>query len=928
MIAWIRVALLRLRDERLSAVGLAGLVLVTAFVAAATPRLLDHVADDTLRATVAEAPAIRRNIRLVQEDHLESEDPANPFAAVTTRERGLFEQIPASIAALVSERGWTANSGRWLLPQVPGDPATMRLQIEPGAMDRLRLVEGSWPTGATSKVPDGTSTDTVPPSITAFEVALSRETVAAFHLGIGDVLTLQPDQTDELVGRLGGAGNLAIAVKVVGIFEVVNEQDPWWLNDTSLARPNVRSPGGDARIIDSTALLSPDAYQAYMTESIRGALFVQYTFREYVDPQRLQSANVDALLTAVKRLETTFPPSTRPLLQELGGPPRLSEGLRVLLETYRSQWSSATAILTIGGIGPGAVAIGALALVAGLAAQRRRSALALSRGRGASLSQVIVAVVAEGLLLAGPAAILAMAVAILVIPAHPVLASPLAGIAVAALATLLLVIATVPATAGPAFGSGREVATPPRTTARRLLFESLLVILAIGGAYLLRERGIRGASSAGQLGQTDPFVAAVPALIGVAAGLIAVRLFPYPMRFLAWLGRRGRGLVPVLAMRRASDGRRSGPGLVVLLVTAAIWAFSSSVLLYVDHAADTVAWRDTGAAYRIDSTTGLFPTGFDPAALPQVEAAAGVHRELVNMGPRYLNVEVLAISVGAYDRVTAGTPAALSLPLDLYATNVSAIPILVSRAVAERTDGVKPGDDFQTYVEGYLYPMHVVGVIDELPGIATTTQFAVASREQMLALKPGSILEPSVLFARAPVAAAAAIRTAVAAAVPVGSSVTAQAAQANAIRSTPIARAVVAGMAAAAVIAFAYAVLAMAAGLALAGAAQAVEIAHLRTLGLSGRQAAGLVVVENGPVVVTAFAVGLGLGLAMFAFLRQGLGLEALIGSAVDIPLTLEPGQLAIVLGGIVGVVVLGLAVGTLMQRGAAPTAAVRRGFE
>jgi len=34
------------------------------------------------------------------------------------------------------------------------------------------------------------------------------------------------------------------------------------------------------------------------------------------------------------------------------------------------------------------------------------------------------------------------------------------------------------------------------------------------------------------------------------------------------------------------------------------------------------------------------------------------------------------------------------------------------------------------------------------------------------------------------------------------------------------------------------------------------------------------------------------------------------------------------VLGGIVGVVVLGLAVGTLMQRGAAPTAAVRRGFE
>jgi len=926
--AWIRLALLRLRDERLSAIGLAGLVLVTAFIAAATPRLLDHVADDTLRSTLAEAPAVRRNIQLVQEDHLESQGPADPFSAVKAREASLFAQLPPTIRALVGERGWTANSGRWLLPQAPGDPATMRIQIEPGAMDRLRLVEGRWPTGSTTKVPDGTSTDAVPPQVTAFEVALSTETAAGFHVKLGDVLTLVPDRTDELVGRLGGAGNLDIAVRLTGTYEVIDDTDPWWLNDTSLARPGIRSPGGDSRIIDSTALLSPDAYGAYMTESIRGALFVQYTFRDYVDPTRLVSSGVDGLLTDVKRLETIFPPSNRPLLQDLGGPPRLNEGLRVLLETYRSQWASASAILTIGGIGPGAVALGALGLVAGLAAQRRRSALALSRGRGASLSQVILAVVAEGLLLAGPAALLAVVAAFLLIPAHPVLASPLAGAGVAVLATVLLVMATVPATSGPAFGSGREIAVPRRPTARRLLFEGLVIALALAGAYLLRDRGLRGASSAGELGQVDPFVAAVPALIGIAAGLLALRLFPYPMRALAWLARRGRGLVPVLAMRRASDGRRTGPGLVVLLVTAAIWAFSSSVLLYVDHAADAVAWRDTGAAYRIDSTTGLFPRDFDPARLPGATATVGIHREVVNMGPRYLNVQVLAIPVAAYDRVTAGTPAALGLPIDLYATNVSAIPIVVSKAIAGRTDGVKPGDDFQTYVEGYLYPMHVVGVIDPLPGLATTSQFAIASRDQMVALRPGSVLEPSVLFARAPAGAEAAIRTAVQAAMPVGSSVTAQAAEAAAIRNTPTARAVVAGMAAAAVVAFVYAVLAMAAGLALAGAAQAVETAHLRTLGLNGRQAAGLVLVENGPVVVTALAVGLGLGLATFRFLRQGLGLEAFIGSTADIPLALDPGQLAIVLGGIVGVVVLGLAVGTLMQRGAAPTAAVRRGFE
>jgi hypothetical protein len=148
VIGWIRFALLRLRDERLSAIGLAGLVFVTAFVAAASPRVLDHVADDTLRSTVAEAPSVRRNIQFIEENHLES-DTADPLAAVTERQDGLFEQLPASIAALISERGWTADSGRWHLPQVPGDPATMRIRIEPGAMDRLRLVDGRWPTGTT-----------------------------------------------------------------------------------------------------------------------------------------------------------------------------------------------------------------------------------------------------------------------------------------------------------------------------------------------------------------------------------------------------------------------------------------------------------------------------------------------------------------------------------------------------------------------------------------------------------------------------------------------------------------------------------------------------------------------------------------------------------------------------------------------------------
>lgn len=163
---------------------------------------------------------------------------------------------------------------------------------------------------------------------------------------------------------------------------------------------------------------------------------------------------------------------------------------------------------------------------------------------------------------------------------------------------------------------------------------------------------------------------------------------------------------------------------------------------------------------------------------------------------------------------------------------------------------------------------------------------------------------------------------------PGGATIRSRAAETAAILDSPSTTVVTVGMTAAALVAFLYAALALAAGLALTGAAEAVEVAHLRTLGLSGRQVVGLVAVEHGPVVITALAVGLGLGQGLFVFLRQGLGLEAFIGSTVDVPITPDPGQLALVATGIVGVLVLGLALGTLLQRSATPTAAVRRGFE
>ncbi len=931
MIAWIATSLRRMRSDRLASFGVAGLLFVTALLAASTPLLVARASDETLRATVAEASPATRNIQFVQ-DGFVIPDPADPTGSgpIQALQDQLFASLPPAVANLISETSWSVSSSRWIVSPPRGDPATLRLRIQPDAMNRLTLEQGRWPTAATTMTPDVGSTDVPQPAVRTFEVAISTITATALQIGVGDVISLGTDSSDPLVGARPRA---AIGAKIVGLFRVDDPTDPWWLGDTGLSQPTVRSPGGDTRINDATALMAPESYSDHLHATVGGAtaagfaLLLRYSFSEYVDPTRLHAADVDGLLVDFKRLESTYPPTVRPFLQDAFHQTAMREGIRQLIDTYRVRWASASAVLTIVAIGPAAVAIGTLALVVGFASTRRRAALALARGRGASFGQVLAAVGIEGLVLTIPGAALAIAIALVLVSGVPGAAATAAGTAIAVIATILIVGGTVRAVGGTVFAAARDSA-PAAASARRLVLEALVVVLALGGAVLLRERGLRGASSTGQLGQADPLVAAVPALIGIAAALIAVRLFPLPMRVLAWIAGRARGLVPVLALRRATDGRHVGATLVVLIVTASVWAFSSSVLVYLDRASDASAWRDVGAAYRIRSPSGFIPAGFDPASVPGVEAVAAGHFAQVEMGNRRLNVDLMVLDVVGYEAVTAGTPAAIDLPIDLYAATADTIPVVVSKAVIDRPEGVKVGDEFNVLLGGLQFPFRVAGVIPDVPGMALGTQFGIVSMSQMQALRPTVPLTPSIVFVRAPASAADGIAAAAATVMPAGALIDSRSAETAGIQESPAARTIAAGLAWATAVTFLYAVLALGAALALSGASRATEVAHLRTLGLNERQVVGLVIVEHGPVVVTAVGVGLGLGLAIFGVLRQGLGLDAFVGSGINVSLSPDPGQLLAILGGIVAVAVLGLVLGTLMQRGAAPTAALRRGFE
>jgi putative ABC transport system permease protein len=920
-LAAITLALRRFRDGRVAVMGLAGLVLVTAVCAAAAPRLLDRLADDALRGEVTAASPFQRNVQLIQERRYDADENGDdPLARVAQTGVKLEEEIPAAVRALFRDRSYIVEGIRWAVIEETTDPGFVRLRIQEAAEEHVRYVEGRPPTDATREMTVTEPTLEEDITFEVVEVALSQEALERIGLAVGDTWMLRPDEADRLVGR--GGGPQPGAVDVVGAFEAIDEDEEYWLDDTALIRPTIRTVG-DNDNVDMTALVAPEAYAALLRSTERNHPPYRYTWRFFVDPPRLEAERLAPLVRELRRLEGTFS-STGGAVE---GGTMLRTGLLQLIESEQRRWAAAAAVLAVIAIGPAAVGVAALALIGSFVMERRRAALALGRARGATAGQLVSAVAIEGLMISIPPALLAAGLAFVLVPTGPRALTVAGAAAVALITTLLLVLSGGPTALSSPRGPGRTAPQIRRPSPRRLAIELLIVVLAVLGAYLLRERGVRGESSAAELSGSDPFIAAVPALAGLAAGIVAVRLLPVPMLLLSRLAALRRDLVPVLALRRVTRGGTSGSVLIVLMATATIGTFAGATLVHVDRAAEAVSWQEVGAPYRLSSPNGL-PGSFDPLDLPGVQAAAGEYEISSVLATRFLQLQLVAIDAPDYATVVAGTPGDPHLPAEMLGDARQPLPAIVSPALTEGAQGVDVGETFQLVVEGYPVEFRVVEVRESFPTMATNQTFVIASRTQIRALRDGEGLRTSTaMYLRAPDDAGPEIER-LSRSSANNAAFDSRFERTEAIRTAPILQALVAGVGVAAAIAFVYAALAVSAALALAGAARSVEVAHLRTLGLTRREAFGLVVVEHGPTIAVAFAVGTILGLALFGLLREALGVGALVGTNVDIAVAIDVAQLAVVLAAIVLIVALGMVLGAALQRGAAPVAAIRRGFD
>ena len=689
---WLRMSLRRLRLAPVQTAALALLVGVTALVFAVAPRALQSTGDAILRDELQAAPVDARSLELVQLARIEAGSP-DLLANVSTRGAGFEAQFPPEVARLVSGTDVVVDTTRFRLEAPTLEDRTLRLRIQPPAAGHIHFVDGAFPTGTTTTLPAGSVTDpTFPPGpVTVVPVALSTASAAALQAQVGQTLLISLDPTD-LANR---GAQLGLAVEVTGIFAVDEPTDAFWFDDASLDQPVIRSLSALAQVQDVTALLAPSVYPALLAASDTEQEPLRYHWRYTVDVTRLDQAGAPGVITQLRRLQGLFPSAAGPA----GPDPVLQGALGQLLEAEQASWQAAQVVLAVVAIGPAMVAAAALALMAVLTGQRRRSSLFLARARGASRAQVWLSLLAEGTLLALPAAACAAFAAALLVPDGPTQATVIAAAAVAVVSVVLVVATTLPGVGdrgpstrpgGPARGAGT----------RRRVLESLTVVLALGGAWLLLQRGVRGASSTGSLSTVDPFIAAVPALVGLAAGLILRRVYPMVMAAAGRAAGARRDLVPVLAMRRATSGGSGGSVLLVLLAAAALGTFASAVLVHLDGAANAIAWQEVGAPFALTSKSGPFPPGFAPQDLPGVTSATAAYLGPATVVDRGAPVQLLALDASAYEALVAGTPADPHLPAGMRVGVSGALPVIVSTSLGGGAAGIGVGDDRQLSIAG------------------------------------------------------------------------------------------------------------------------------------------------------------------------------------------------------------------------------------
>ena len=851
---WVRT---RLRAAPGVACALVLLVTLTAALAAAFPRAVDRYEDAGLRRAVEEATARRTTVQLAAPE---------PGAELRQRQREAAldpDTLKAQYAKVlrIAERPLTADRDQssygvraaaalavpdpWL-PRPSGLPTRIALAAQNGLADHARVRSGRLPR----------TTGTATARTAQVEAAVTAETAKTLRIKVGSVI------------HLPGAGRPPLAVTVTGIVEPREPEGAYWTTQPLLRRPaliTVPNQGVDADTYWQGALLLPPAAAPAMLGTAGHPL--RY-WQLAPDTSTLTAHDLSRLNSAIASLEAG--PGLEKARNVTEPYVEASTDLDDILSQYAHLRSGIGPLVAVAASGTATVAVVVLLMAGGLAADRRRTEIALLRARGGSLRGVTGRLLAETAVLAVPAGALGLGAALLAVPTGRRTYAVAAAVAVTVLACAALPLRAAVRHRAVQLHTGREDLTALRPSRRRTVAELTLLVLASAAVFALRNRGTSEQGG-------DELVALAPVLVGVIAALVLVRLYPLPLRRLARPAGRLRGVVGHLSMARA--GRTSVSTvlpLLALLTALTTAAFGGSVLAGVADTRDRAALLGTGADARIEATRPL------PDALAtEIRDGSGV-REVTPVSIAYQakpqdgeeTVPLAGADPKAYARLAGRTGLGAFPAAGLKRPAHAPLPALASPAVADRY-GTRP---FPVRLEDGSHVTVRIVLVRTLTPAVSGTDFLIVDRAGLGA----RAARPTALLVTGDHLDGGALRKAAGAGADVRLRSQARAAYVDSPLQSGAERIYAAAVAAGA----GYAVLALLLALVRAAPERSALLARLRTMGLTRAQGRRLLVLEALPQALLAAAGGALTGWAAVRLLSPGIDLTtiALAAATGDAP--------------------------------------------
>lgn len=884
---------------------MAVLVVLAALAAVAVPRVLAQATIGELRGALAELAPERRDLvaTLTTGGILGAPDEATAPSALDPALRPQFGALEQALARFREEQ--RAPLGELLEPAQfvgfspdilvapaeprPDDPGyIVRLVADPVGAERIRITEGRPPEPAPPIDPDDILIGDVEIVV---ELVLSTRTAERMRWSVGEERTIS------------GGERLAL----VGVFEPVDAQHPYWQRVTSVLEPEIFDDGNQRPRVTGTGFIAPLDVGNVVSLSTLLAWF----------PLELDALAIESADELAGQLRVVGDaPSPLAIQGAPGAAARFETDAVEAIDAVLGRSAATGAVLAMLASGPAGVLLSAIGMAGLTVVARRRPTLALLHDRGASGPRLRRGMALVGLAAGAPAVVLGVGLGVLVLPGSPgsTLVDP-------AQLGVLLALALVPATilgvatrVEPALAATAGDGRSGRGALRGVL-EVVVVLLAVIAIVVLLQRGVTASAASTAL---DPVLVLAPLLAAVAASVLALRASPFIVRVAAAsANRRGTAVDQVGAARAVRDRVGVPPATFALVVAVAVATFSGGVLAAVDDSIDETARDAVGADIRLSGF------GIDPgdsarrsaeavSLLADVEAVATV----VDAGPvpvgfgSQRSSATLFIVDESIAAVRGGLPYAW--PRVEPTPPDAPVPVVLSAALLDRSYAAELGSAADDLAIGAV-DADIVAVGRPASGYGPGSAWVLigaadAERLGITRLDPDLVL----VDLRAGVDADAVIDELLAAS-PDGVRAASSASTAEALRDAPTTALLRTGLAASTVVVALLAVIVL--GLALASSAPARRRATAVLGALGARPRGRLLAWQLIPAAVVAGVVGLALGGALPLLVIAAVDFSAVTGSPAPPAVVVDPLVLGVAAGALAVVVAAIIAVGARGER-------------